>query len=112
MITEIEANKSEELVTNFNTFSEDSSEWLFRGQADSGWPLQTTLERHGHGDVRFEDYYKLISTTVKSQVETMTGRTFEVPPFSDVKDVLRSSDDFSKQPKGLPGYSFMLHLRQ
>jgi hypothetical protein len=43
---------------------------LFRGQPDSSWPLDTTLERYGNRAWRVRDYYRLISS-VKSQIETL-----------------------------------------
>ena len=36
------------------------SDFLFRGQENACWNLSTTLERAGHENMRFPDYYKLI----------------------------------------------------
>jgi hypothetical protein len=44
---------------------------LFRGQANSAWPLQTTLERRMGPKYQVQDYYFLIHR-IKSQIETFT----------------------------------------
>ena len=36
----------------------DPSSLLFRGQGDREWPLATTLDRCGAGDMLFSDYHR------------------------------------------------------
>src|ERR1700728_5012577 len=52
---------------------------LFRGQENSRWPLETTLERSGHEDMKFSDYYRVISA-VRPEVETLTGAVWDEMP--------------------------------
>ena len=44
---------------------------LFRGQLNSTWGLETTLERSGKFEMKFADYYRLISI-LQPQIETVT----------------------------------------
>jgi len=58
------------------------SEILFRGQADSKWKLETTLDRHIKKEISFVDYYKLIYSA-KPQIESFTGKTWDMPNVSE-----------------------------
>ena len=44
----------------------------FRGQANSKWPLVTTLERRSNYEYSFVDYYRL-ALRIKPEIETMSG---------------------------------------
>src|SRR5271168_5268250 len=46
---------------------------LFRGQASSQWPLETTLERQGQKNISVRYYYQLITARIGPAVETFTG---------------------------------------
>jgi hypothetical protein len=84
-----------------------SSQFLFRGQYNPGWPLTTTLERR-RDKMPFADYFRLISR-VKPQVETFTGRTWNTGDYTDLEKSLLDHD-----PVGLseiPAYSYMVYLR-
>jgi len=58
------------------------SDLLYRGQADSNWQLETTLERQVSQVVSLLDYYKLLSSA-KHRVETFTDKTWRIPSISD-----------------------------
>lgn len=59
------------------------SDLLFRGQADSSWQLQTSLERaSGLRKYPLSEYYRVISGA-KPEIESFTGRSWEIPDCSD-----------------------------
>jgi hypothetical protein len=61
-------------------YAKATSPLLFRGQANSDWPLTTTLERNGAGGMLFSDYYKLICARMGPEVQTFAG--VEVPRYA------------------------------
>jgi hypothetical protein len=87
---------------------------LFRGQANSAWPLETTLERAGHEGMLFSDYYRLL-TVVRPQVETLVGGVWEkMPGYAALKEAMDKPGEFSVDifnVQGFPGYDYMLYLR-
>jgi hypothetical protein len=86
---------------------------LFRGHADAVWTLQTTLERRGQARMRFDDYYRLIVTRVKPQIESFTRRSFEAPSYTELRAALADYDKFSLSLSAgeFPGYSYMAYTR-
>jgi hypothetical protein len=72
------------------------SQYLFRGQSSSSWPLTTTLERY-KGPLKLNEYYGIVLAT-KSHVETVTSQTWPTP----------SHSEYSKHlvDKGVPGGKF------
>jgi hypothetical protein len=94
--------------------SRSSPVFFFRGQQDSEWPLETTLERSWQGGMTFDEYYDLIVARIGPAVETLTG----VPcPSYDKKLVKRFAEDDTLLafPKNrLPTgdlYRYMVYLR-
>ena len=75
---------------------------LFRGQPNAEWKLTTTLERYGRDNMFFSDYYRIISIA-KTQIESFTGKLWEIPSYSE-------PDDFSIITK-LQAYEYMIYLR-
>jgi hypothetical protein len=74
---------------------------LFRGQADSDWKLETTLERTAQYTVLMEEYFRRIRS-VRPAVASLTGKDWPIP------------DDFMAdqgRPAPPPGYEFMIYLR-
>jgi len=71
---------------------------LFRGQSDSGWLLESTLDRLQKG-MSVSDYYNNIIRVVHKHVETCTDRKWDL----DKKVSLGEFD--------LPAYEFMAYLR-
>lgn len=68
---------------------------IFRGQADSNWRLDTTLERNGHPTMPIADYYQLIVGGVGPDVGTFSS--MQAPPFNqnvwnELSDYERLSD--------------------
>jgi len=80
----------------------------FRGQADSEWPLFTTLERRVPLMSAVSAYLRVISE-IKPAVETFTGLTFEAIKRQDIDQVCREYDRF--QFRFGEGLTYMAHLR-
>jgi hypothetical protein len=84
---------------------------MFRGQGNSEWPLETTLERHGRRKMSAEEYYRLI-VRVGPAVETFTG--IEAPEYdSEVAKAFSDLDTFF-DVNGVPSdpvYRYMVYLR-
>jgi len=84
------------------------SPYLYRGQADSGWRLKTTLERSEFGNLSLSAYYRLICTA-KPQIESATGREWDVLNVDKYCAWLdRCLHPFVATP---PGYEYMAYLR-
>ena len=85
------------------------SEYLFRGQSDSIWPLTTTLERFTGRLLTLEEYYRILCAT-KPQVETFTGATWEQAP--SLRDYMNQIGDEDLLPPGkFPAYEYFVYLR-
>jgi hypothetical protein len=83
---------------------------LFRGQADAGWDLETTLERSGH-DETVAAYYRLM-LRVKTEVEIATGTNWDnAPSVFEIETLSREYDGFSLALSNLPHYAYMAYLR-
>jgi hypothetical protein len=89
-----------------------SSRLLFRGQGNSTWPLETTLEREGQKSMLLSDYYRLSIGRIGPAVGTRTG--FALP--QDQPDVMKTftiADNFF-DPNRFPSgdlYPYLLYLR-
>lgn len=85
-----------------------TSNYLYRGQANSTWPLVTTLERF-EGLLTMEDYYKIVIST-KKQVDTLIGIT--LPPIPGIPDYLFEIEKHESLPPGVfPAYEYFIYLR-
>jgi hypothetical protein len=58
------------------------SDLLYRGQADSRWRLETTLERSVSKPVSLYGYYRLIERA-KARIETFTDKSWKIPTFEE-----------------------------
>lgn len=88
-----------------------ATEFLFRGAADSAWPLKTTLERAGWEDVSISRYYDLIFG-LKPQVESYTSRKWETSPPQEIQKMLGDFDTWRRCEFPTPEiYSYMIYLR-
>ncbi len=68
---------------------------LFRGQADSNWRLETTLERSGRSTMPVADYYDLIVRGIGPAVSTfssMQAPSFNENLWGELSDFERLSD--------------------
>ncbi len=84
------------------------SDFLFRGQANSNWSLKTTLERYiGKEEYNLLEYYRTIRK-IKSQIETLTKRHWDIPSYEQYNKWLNKDDCILLDT---PGYDFMIYLR-
>jgi hypothetical protein len=85
---------------------------LFRGQSNSCWALNTTLDRGNREGMLFHDYYRLISS-VKTEIETFTNTTWLIPEYPDVAKLVEDYDSFSLALTfgRRPAYEYMAYLR-
>jgi hypothetical protein len=92
------------------TLGKDSS-LVFRGQANSAWPLSTTLERK-QGRMLFRDYYRVISK-IQPQIESLTAHRWKIPEYPEVERLSSAYYDFDLTlwSGRCPGYDYMVHLR-
>jgi hypothetical protein len=116
MTTEIEVKNWEEceaeILKIVKAHSTNLTGVWFRGQSDSEWRLDTTLERQtNRPDNPVAEYYRLIGV-IKPTIETFTGSVWEIPTFDEVQE-WASSYDFSLKllVKDEIGYGFLAHLR-
>ncbi len=81
-------------------------EYLFRGQSNSNWNLETTLERFTGELFLLEEYDRILRAT-KPQVEALTGLTWdEIPSFIDYLGKERLVP-----PGPLPDSAYSVYLR-
>lgn len=94
--------------------SGEAPELLFRGQADSAWPLTTTLERTGCERMSFDDYYRLAVTRVRPAVEAFTNVAWDVPDYDfALADSFRTDRELFSSLKfpSVGFYPYMVYLR-
>src|SRR5438067_8314602 len=87
------------------------SSLLFRGQENSGWLLETTLDRKQER-MLFKDYYRIIDR-IRPQIETLADSKWPIPKYPVVENWVADYDTFSiKIWSGrCPGYAYMAYLR-
>jgi FRG domain len=76
----------------------------FRGVSNARWELKTTLERRTSRPHSVAEYFQLMSR-VKPEIETFTGKTWELPEWSEPEN------DFGRYFRKHPALTFMTHLR-
>lgn len=81
---------------------------LFRGQADEQWLLSTTLERRATGQF---DILKYLECAIRnlSEIESFTGRRWNIPPFRELRKAVETSLACSFAV--LPVYDYLVYLR-
>lgn len=84
------------------------SNYLFRGQSDHEWGLDTTLERCVPSELSLKRYYHFV-LAVKPQIETLTNRRWEIPDF---EKLVEWAGDYNRfMVESLPGYDYLIYLR-
>jgi hypothetical protein len=84
------------------------SEFLYRGQSDCKWKLETTLDRFVQKDVRLIDYFRTILAS-KPKIETFTEKVWEIPPFEQYE---KWANNFTGVIMGkFLAYEYMAYLR-
>ena len=84
------------------------SQLLFRGQADSKWQLDTTLERARPKFTALADYYRSIAVA-KTQIETFTSHKWAELDYPTVQTQLSDYDTLRNAQ--LPAYDYLVYLR-
>ena len=84
------------------------SKFLYRGQPDSSWKLETTLERNVGNNITFERYFNFVSI-IKAKIESVTGKKWEIPPKAEI-------DEWCEQKcfpcfSAFPAYGYFIYLR-
>lgn len=81
---------------------------LFRGQADEGWPLSTTLERRVNRPLHIIEYLER-AIRVQSEIESYTGVRWNNARFPELEGEIeaRSGSSFIH----LPAYDYLVYLR-
>jgi hypothetical protein len=81
---------------------------LFRGQADSDWPLKTTLERRT--EKRFDVLsYLNTATSCVNELESFTGKRWNTLSYPELKKEIESVQDSMRVY--LPCYDYLVYLR-
>lgn len=100
-----------ELCQSANHKSSGALPLLFRGQEDSGWPLNTTLDRSNQQGMAFAEYFRRISK-IRHEIESVTDRKWKLPEYSDVFHSAKQYDFSLELSFGrLPAYPYMAYLR-
>ena len=84
------------------------SHFLFRGQGDHSWHLETTLDRTRESPWSFSKYFRLISIA-RPQVETFTKLRWEIEDWPELCKWASSYDNLKLTQ--FPGYDFLVFLR-
>lgn len=116
MMSQYDLDTWEELQEKFSSLEADASKAsaasvspvLFRGQTNSTWDLQTSLERAGCIDWSFHRYFRL-AATAKPQVESFTGQRW---PELDVPELTTWAEKYdSLRFTPFPQYEYFGYLR-
>lgn len=97
------------------------SDYIYRGQSDSSWKLETTLERYIENTdkkyfLKLQDYYILI-TLIKPSLETLLNEKWDIISLQDYQNFLSRNDNSFKypvnpsDPKYLEALSYFFYLR-
>ena len=81
---------------------------LFRGQSNSDWSLQSTLERSTDTQVDVRHYLQRADSCV-NEIESVTGRTWNLQRFPDICKEIETLQDFMRVH--LPHYDYLVYLR-
>lgn len=97
-----------EIESLCKSLGDKADDLLFRGQPDSTWKLDTTVERKLKTPISLSRYYRF-AFTAKSRLETLIEASWDIPTptkfakWIDNKDALSFVD--------LPGYDYLAYLR-
>lgn len=84
------------------------SHFLFRGQGDHTWHLETTLDRVGKNPWSFSKYFRLISLA-RPQIETFTKLRWDIQDWPSLSKWASNYENLKLKP--FPGYDYLVFLR-
>ena len=85
------------------------SDFLYRGQSDSEWHLETTLDRFFSRNVSMRDYYH-IAFMAKSKIETFTNFRWNIYSPDEYDNWLREKyDEFGGEFKPYDYFAYLRH---
>lgn len=112
MITEENLNTWEQLQSKLGSLIESlgerSEKLLFRGQSDSGWKIETTVERKLEPPITLSKYYRF-AYTAKPKLETFVNTTWDIPTPPQYDRWLNEKDTLTYYD--MPGYDYLAYLR-
>lgn len=89
-------------------YNSTSSAFLFRGQANACWKLETTLERETSKHHSFADYFRIVGAA-QPQLETFTPNRWAFKELPELEIWARKYDNLKLTP--FPGYDYLTYLR-
>lgn len=112
MIIEENLNSWEELQVKINdlldSLGEKSEKVLFRGQSNSNWKINTTLERKLKSPISLSRYYRF-AYTAKTRLETFVNTSWDIPTPPEYEKWLNDKDALTFYD--MPGYDYLAYLR-
>lgn len=99
--------KTNRILDNGNIY-ERNNLILFRGQSNSKWKLETTLERATKKKFDVFDYV-IGAVDQGHEIEAFTNKNWDLPSYEELqKDIKDKSDHFYPN---IPAYEFLVYLR-
>jgi hypothetical protein len=84
------------------------NEIVFRGQSDSEWNLQTTLERTTNEKYSISRYLQRADSVV-NEIESLTNKNWNIPTFPEIRQEITAVQDSLRAH--LPCYEYLVYLR-
>lgn len=109
---EISVDSWEEFVDDIGDLRKEAgTPFVFRGQENASWALQSTLERTCP-NMPFRDYYHIVSR-FKPQIESLTGNEWQIPEYPEIEKLVGDYDEFNLLlwSGRCPAYPYMVYLR-
>ena len=99
----------ERKVLEFENLNADShTKLLFRGQHNSKWLLETTLERRARKAPSIIDFYRMI-LRIAPEIQSYYGPLWSLPTWEEVEHWCKDYDAFTLND--LPAYDYLAYLR-
>lgn len=86
------------------------SDFLFRGQGDSKWTLESTLDRFFSKKVELKEYYNIVSA-INPRIETFTGEHWNILSSEEYRKWVDSHIENSVNLHEFKEYEYLAYLR-
>lgn len=103
-LRELESAPNEKLAGKHSS----SSKHLFRGQCDSSWLLETTLDRFFSRRLSLYEYYRF-AFMARSRIEAFTGAHWNIPTLKKYEGWLKNHEHLTFQD--FEAYEYLAYLR-